>query len=172
MFHERGYGAVGLAELTAQLDIRPPSFYAAFGSKAGFFERILTRYAETVLPLALILRPGRPVKEALNDLLEEAARTYTRNPKALGCLVLEASRATGAEEAAELARRVDQRRREDLRAFVHADHPDVADQVCDVMASTMSGLSACAREGWSEQRLLQVARTAAAGIGVLLEPQA
>jgi len=172
MFHERGYDAVGIAELTAQLDIRPPSFYAAFGSKAGFFERVLTRYAETTLPLGEILCPARPAMEALTALLEEAAQTYARDPRARGCLVLEAARAAGAEEATALARRVNQRRREELRDYVHARHPDTADLVCDVMASTMSGLSACAREGWSEQRLLQVARTAAAGIGVLLEPQA
>jgi len=51
---------VGLAALTDALGIRPPSFYMAFGSKAGFFERILDRYARSVLALEDILVPGRP----------------------------------------------------------------------------------------------------------------
>ena len=45
LFHARGYDAVGVAELVAALGIKPPSFYAAFGSKAGLLERALERYA-------------------------------------------------------------------------------------------------------------------------------
>ena len=37
MFHAHGYEGVGLAALTDALGIKPPSFYMAFGSKAGFF---------------------------------------------------------------------------------------------------------------------------------------
>ena len=35
LFHERGYDAVSVADVTDALGINPPSFYAAFGSKAG-----------------------------------------------------------------------------------------------------------------------------------------
>ena len=104
MFHEHGYDAVGLAALTEQLEIKSPSFYAAFGSKAGYFERVLNRYAATVLPQHEILVPGRPPSEALADLLDRAARTYAANPRALGCLVLEAARSGVGTESATLAR--------------------------------------------------------------------
>ncbi len=46
LFHARGYDAVGVAELGEELGITPPSFYAAFGSKAGLLERVLKRYEE------------------------------------------------------------------------------------------------------------------------------
>ena len=168
MFHEHGYDAVGLAALTDRLAIRAPSFYAAFGSKAGFFERVLDRYVASVLPLEAILRPGRPADEAVTALLEEAARTYAKHPDARGCLVLEAARAGGSVEAAALARRVAERNREKVLRFVAATHPATADRVRDAVASTMSGLSANAREGWSEERLLAIARTAMIGIRDLL----
>src|SRR5262245_25860741 len=45
LFHARGYDAVGVAELVSELGIKPPSFYAAFGSKAGLFRQALDRYA-------------------------------------------------------------------------------------------------------------------------------
>ena len=43
LFHARGYDAVSVADLTEALGINPPSFYAAFGSKAGLYARILDR---------------------------------------------------------------------------------------------------------------------------------
>ncbi len=169
MFHERGYDAVGLAALTERLDIRPPSFYAAFGSKAGFFERVLERYTTTVLPLETILRPGRPPAEAMTELLESAARSYAANPGARGCLVLETSRSCADEESAALARRTADRKRGEVRDFVAATHPAVADAVRDVVANTMAGLSFSAREGWSVERLVAVAHIAANGVRTLLE---
>ena len=47
LFHGRGYDAVGVAELGEKLGITPPSFYAAFGSKAGLLERTLKRYVDS-----------------------------------------------------------------------------------------------------------------------------
>ena len=46
LFHARGYDAVTVAEVTEALGINPPSFYAAFDSKAGLYARILDRYAD------------------------------------------------------------------------------------------------------------------------------
>ena len=168
MFHARGYEAVGLAALTDALAIKPTSFYRSFGSKAGYFARILDRYSQSVLALDGILRPGRPAVEALSDLLERAARTYTRDPLLRGCLMLEAARGRDDDESASLARRSAQRKRSHIRVFVALSNPDAADAVTDFIASTMSGLSASAREGMSEDRLVSVARAAAAALPILL----
>ena len=70
LFHARGYDAVSVADLTEALGINPPSFYAAFGSKAGLYARTLGHYTETKgVPLAELLRPSRPVAEALAAVL-------------------------------------------------------------------------------------------------------
>ena len=90
LFHARGYDAVSIADLTRALGINPPSFYAAFGSKAGLYARVLCRYGDTsAIPLTDFLRPDRPVAEALGALLEAAARHYAADPGIAGCLVLE-----------------------------------------------------------------------------------
>ncbi|MDN8693976.1 hypothetical protein Q0M89_14505, partial [Staphylococcus aureus] len=84
--------------------INPPSFYAAFGNKAGLYERVLDRYAETrAIPFDELLRPDRPVAEALSAVLEIAARRYAADPDATGCLVLESTRCND-NEAREAAR--------------------------------------------------------------------
>lgn len=168
MFHIRGYDGVGLAELTEALAVKPPSFYAAFGSKAEFFERVLDRYSASVLPLKEILRPERPTAEALADLLLRAARSYTRDPRARGCLALEASRGDPDSAAVQLARKAVEERRDAIHAFVAREHPDRADLVTDFVASTMSGLSASARHGLDEARLLGIAGVAIAGLRLLL----
>lgn len=160
LFHARGYDAVSVADLTAALGINPPSFYAAFGSKAGLYARILARYgADGALPLAEILRPGRPVAEALGALLEEAARRYAAEPSAAGCLVIEGARCQDAE-ARQAARAVAADAEDALRRFVAATHPDQAGRLADYVIAVMTGLSALAREGHGPDRLLATARLA------------
>lgn len=168
MFHAYGYDAVGLAALTEALGIKPPSFYAAFGSKAGYFSRILNRYAQSVLALDRILLPGRSPEAALAELLERAAKTYSRDPDCLGCLVLEAARGRVNTESAVLARKVAQSRRNMIKTFVAGSRPDVAQDVTDFVSSVMSGLSASAREGMSEARLVKIAHGASFSLKGLL----
>lgn len=171
MFHRRGYDAVGLAALTDALGIKPPSFYTAFGSKAAFFERVLNRYATASLSLDDILVPGRALEAALTELLERAASTYAKDPDALGCLVLEAARGHSDAESALLARHVAERRRAQVKTFVAAARPDIAQEVTDFVTSTMSGLSASAREGFSEDRLLKIATIASVGLSRILNDE-
>jgi len=168
MFHAESYETVGIAAITETLGISAPSFYKAFGSKALYFESILHRYSEAVLPLDAILVPERPVVEALTDLLEQAARTYGKNPQQLGCLVLEAVRGNAVNEAVMIARRVAEVRRKQIRDFVARENRAAAADMTDYVVSVMSGLSASAREGKSIPRLLTIARASSAGLGELL----
>lgn len=160
LFHEHGYDAVGIADITRALGINPPSFYAAFGSKADLYSRVLERYACTgAIPLQEFLRADRPVAEGLAALLEEAARRYASDPLATGCLVLESTRSNdpGVREAAGVFHI---NAEEAIRAFIAARHPEEAERLADFVSTTMSGLSAKARNGQSLERLLASARLA------------
>lgn len=168
LFHARGYDAVGLAALTESLGIKPPSFYKAFGSKAAFFAQVLERYASNTLAQDEILREGRDPLEALSELMESAARIYAKNPDQRGCLVLEATRGSDDAESTIVARRTAEKRRAQIREFIARTHPQSANAAMDYVASTLSGLSASAREGMDEQRLVQIARAAMAGLEKLL----
>jgi TetR/AcrR family transcriptional repressor for divergent bdcA len=170
LFHARGYDAVSVTDLTKALGINPPSFYAAFGSKAALYARALNRYAETgAIPLAALLWPDRPVAESLAAVLEEAARVYAADPAAAGCLVLEGTRCDDPEaRAAACAFHV--AAQDTIRAFIARRHPEDAQRVADFVSTTMAGLSASARHGQSLERLLATARLAGAALGYELRP--
>lgn len=167
-FHARGFDAVSVADITEALGINPPSFYAAFGNKLGLYTRILEHWTKTgAIPLADILRPDRPVAEALTAVLEEAARRYAAEPAAGGCMVLEGTRSN--DDEARAAARVFLRAAEDMiRTYVAARHPEAAERITDFVSTTMAGLSAKARDGHSEDQLLATARLAGLAIAQAL----
>ncbi len=73
LFHQKGFDAVSVAEVTDYLGINSLSLYAAFGNKAGLFSRVLNQYVGTeAIPLADILRDDRPVGECLAEVLSGA----------------------------------------------------------------------------------------------------
>ena len=160
LFHARGYDAVSVADVTEALGINPPSFYAAFGNKAGLYTRILDRWVETgAIPLADILRSDRPVAESLAALLQEAARRYAADPAAAGCLVLEGIRCND-PDARKAALSFNLAAEAVIREYIAARHPEDAERVADFVSTTMSGLSAKARSGHGLDQLLATARLA------------
>lgn len=163
LFHAKGYDAVGVAELTKALGINPPSFYAAFGSKAALYSRILDRYAESgAIPLQQILLPERPVGEALAEVLVAAAHAYA-GPETSGCMVLEGTRSNEAE-AREAACVFHVAAQDAIRDFIAVRHPKEANRLTDFVCTTMAGLSASARHGQSLGRLEATAKLAGAAI--------
>lgn len=168
LFHEKGYDAVSVADLTKTLGINPPSFYAAFGSKAGLYARILDRYAETgAIPLTRIFSAERPLAEALAEVLVEAARHYAADPGATGCMVLEGTRSND-PEARDAACGYHVAAQDLIREHIAARYPQEADRLADFVSTTMAGLSASARHGQSLERLLATARLAGLAIAQAL----
>ncbi|WP_024903488.1 TetR/AcrR family transcriptional regulator [Robbsia andropogonis] len=168
LFHARGYDAVNITDITAALGINPPSFYAAFGNKAGLYTRILERYARTgAVPLTDLLRADQPVAECLGAVLEEAARRYAVNPGATGCMVLEGIHSSDAE-AHIAACAVKNAAEHMIRSYIADRHPDVADELTDFVSTTMAGMSTQARNGHSLNRLIATARLAAMALAQAL----
>lgn len=168
LFHRHGYDGVGVADLTEALGINPPSFYAAFGSKAGLYVRVLEHWTRTAgLPLDALLRADRPVAECLAALLEAAARSYAADAATGGCLVLEGTRCRDADARAAAcgynlaAERV-------IRDYIAERHPAEAERLADFVATTMAGMSAKARGGHGLDQLLATARLAGAAVAQAL----
>ncbi|MDP9900758.1 TetR/AcrR family transcriptional regulator [Variovorax ginsengisoli] len=160
LFHERGYDAVSVADLTKALGINPPSFYAAFGSKAGLYARILDRYAETgAIPLLEILGADRPLAESLAEVLTQAARCYAADATATGCLVLEGTRCND-PQARDAACGFHVAAQDVIRRRIAEQYPQQADRLADFVGTTMAGLSASARHGQGLDRLLATAQLA------------
>jgi TetR/AcrR family transcriptional repressor for divergent bdcA len=168
LFHERGYDAVSVADLTGALGINPPSFYAAFGSKAALYARILDRYAVTgAIPLAQIFEPDRPLAEALTEVLLESARHYAADATATGCMVLEGTRCDD-PQARELACAYHVAAQNMIRERIAERYPLQADRLADFVCTTMAGLSASARHGQGLERLSATAQLAGAAIAAAL----
>ena len=160
LFHAKGYDAVSVADLTRALGINPPSFYAAFGSKAGLYARILDRYAVTdAIPLMEILGVDRPLAASLAEVLEHAARSYAVDATATGCMVLEGTRCND-PEARDAARGFHLVAQEVIRNSIAERYPLEADRLADFVCTTMAGMSASARHGQSLERLLATAKLA------------
>jgi TetR/AcrR family transcriptional repressor for divergent bdcA len=160
LFHARGYDAVSVADVTKALGINPPSFYAAFGSKAGLYARVLDRYnGANAIPIAKLLRADRPVSACLQALLEEAACYYAADPDAAGCLVVEGTRSND-QEARHAALAFNHAAEDVIRDYIAIRHPEEAGRLTDFVSTTMSGLSAKARNGHTVDQLLATARLA------------
>ncbi|RYE90839.1 MAG: TetR/AcrR family transcriptional regulator [Myxococcales bacterium] len=167
LFQERGYDAVSVADLTAAIGINPPSFYAAYGSKAELFARVLARYTAGAPPLSVALCPGRPEAEALGQMLEDAAARYGADSCKSGCLVIESARSDDAAARC-AASAFAQGTADAIRAFVARTHPALAGPVTDYMIAVMVGMSALARAGTEPDRLTAVARTASLAVQAML----
>jgi TetR/AcrR family transcriptional repressor for divergent bdcA len=170
LFRERGYDAVGVAELGRAIGIKPPSFYAAYGSKKALLSRVLKRYCACdggfVEELA---RPGRPLADTAAALFAAAADAYTADPKARGCLVLEGTRNSADPDARALTRAAHEALRERLVGWIAAEAPDAADHLADFVLVTLAGLSAASRRGADRDALRVSARIAAAGFRAEVE---
>ncbi|SFB55250.1 transcriptional regulator, TetR family [Rhizobium sp. NFR07] len=168
LFRENGYDRVGVAALTEAMGIKPPSFYAAFGSKAEFFERVLENYAATNLPVESILQEGRTPAEAVREVLLFAARQYTEAPQAPGCLAIETARSSLDPQASQCARQAINAKFDSMRAFIALTHPLKASAVTDFVEVSLLGLSACARDGWDTSRVVEAAQVAASAAASVL----
>ena len=161
LFHARGYDAVSVADLTQALEIKPPSLYAAYGSKLGLFERALESYCiASVLPVEQHLSAGRAPSEALTDLMVAAAHHYTRNSDLLGCLVTESMQADDLQ-ARQVATELTKAGSETIRNYVsqHASEKD-AERIANYVLLILRDLSSYARLGYTQKKLEDCARMA------------
>ncbi|NYZ17262.1 TetR/AcrR family transcriptional regulator [Azospirillum sp. RWY-5-1] len=161
LFHARGYDAVGVAELSEALGIKPPSFYAAFGNKAGLFERVLERYATGDANVFLHARAqGGSTAEVLERTLMRAAQLYPTRNGAAGCLVIDGTRNSADPDARALASAAQRAGRDAVRDFIAIEAPDRAEEIADFVVITLFGMSAAARNGVGEAALRSFAEAA------------
>lgn len=154
-FWRSGYEQTSVSQLTHAIGIRPPSLYAAFGSKDELFAEAAGRYLERYHRglLASLDRPG--TREAIAALLEAAARAHTRPGTPPGCLVLSEPRLRGERESmrAQIAQRLRRGQREgDLSQEVQAS------ELAALIEAVLVGMSARARDGGTLAELQAIGR--------------
>lgn len=154
-FHARGYDAVGVADLCATLGIRPPSLYAAYGSKRGLFDAAVARYgAETSRAFADAMDGVTRLADLRPAILRTALDLYLRDG-GIGCLVLANMTATADDDVRAALADVIATRRAAMAAKARTlgASDEEARTIVDAIAVTMMGLSAAARAGMDRAAL-------------------
>ncbi|MCY1127976.1 TetR/AcrR family transcriptional regulator [Frigidibacter sp. RF13] len=168
LFWEKGYDAVGVAELAQTIGINPPSLYAAYGSKRELFARAVAHYAGTQGRFFARLDADGPAYETLISVLEDAARAGTGDATARGCLVLDGTRNCTDSGARALTAEVRAGLREKAHALIARDRPEVADSAADYFMFVLTAISGSAIDGVPLDRLMQDIALAGQGLGAML----
>ena len=103
LFCKHGYEGVSIADLTAAMNISPPSLYAAFGAKEALFREALDLYMQR--PDLPHLACTGPVRDQVKALLYDTVRAATDPDYPSGCMI-SAGMLTCRAEHEELADRI------------------------------------------------------------------
>lgn len=85
LFCKHGYEGVSIADLTAAMNISPPSLYAAFGGKEALFREALALYQKR--PDLPHLACSGSIRERIKALLYDTVRAATDPDFPAGCMV-------------------------------------------------------------------------------------
>src|SRR5580704_18594067 len=89
LFWSRGYDAISMADLRAELGITQASLYAAFGSKEQLFREAVDLYRRTANSSTVrALATGRTAREAVETMLLAAVDALTAPGTPGGCLIV------------------------------------------------------------------------------------
>ena len=180
VFWEKGLEGASMIDLTTAMGIASPSLYAAFGSKEALFREAVAHYVATDgAAIWNAVANAATVYKAVEALLMETARQFSRPGKPRGCLVIlsalhanEANEAVRAELAAIRSRNAAALAR---RLAAAAASGEIApntdtDALADFYVTVQQGLSIRSRDGADRAALEAEARAALAAWGPLTAP--
>lgn len=96
VFWRHGYDGASLAMLTKAMGIKPPSLYAAFGSKEGLLKAALDRYAQRRSEHMRFVLAGETAHDVAERFLSSIAESHTDPANPPGCLLVQGGLACGA----------------------------------------------------------------------------
>ncbi|AKU94632.1 Transcriptional regulator, TetR family [Labilithrix luteola] len=170
LFWRHGYDATSLNDLTAAMNVTPPSLYTAFGSKKQLFIEALDLYARTY-GASPAMAEATTARGAIEGLLRESAKQFPSPDHPSGCFtVLAATNCTEASSDVEALLRTKRleseaglRKRLD-RAVEEGELPEGTDTaaLAKFYGVVIQGMSVQARDGASNKELERVVDTAMA----------
>lgn len=91
LFWRKGYDGASISDMTSAMGIKPPSFYAAFGSKEGLFQRIVDAYQASQKSIIDGALSQPTIGDVVKSFLYGYADFLTERGRAPGCLLLNSS---------------------------------------------------------------------------------
>lgn len=164
-FWLHGYEGTSMSDLVEVLGIASARIYKAFGSKEALFREAVNHYENNEGNFALNALKQKNIKDAINQLFQDALALYTQANHSYGCMVVSAASVLGEENQAVLewmkAQRI-ARGQSLVDRFVQAksDGQLVAEADPKILgqyyALVLHGLSVQARDGHSKEELATV----------------
>src|SRR3954471_573312 len=88
-FWRDGYEATSIRELAAEMGLKAPSLYNAFGDKRALFREVLRRYVERSTRARIArFETGLPPKKAIRGFLNEIVERSLGDADRRGCLLV------------------------------------------------------------------------------------
>ncbi|MEJ6392414.1 TetR/AcrR family transcriptional regulator [Gymnodinialimonas sp. 2305UL16-5] len=155
-FAREGYDHVSVADLCAALNIKPPSFYAAYGSKRALFDKVLAAYSDrTAAAYEAACAAATTPLDLRQRVLRTAITFYTEND-GVGCMVIANLLNSGDRDLHAHLRSIMQERQVIMSrhlARLGLSPEDVQTEMATISVAMM-GLSAAARLGMEAATLL------------------
>jgi AcrR family transcriptional regulator len=167
LFWEKGYEGTSLAELTSAMGINPPSFYAAFKSKAALFRIALERYRKDYLGFAAKALEEPTARAVAERLLFGYADLLASPGHPPGCLAMNSAWSADSDGIRDELRVWREYRKKTLRrrfhkAIVEGDLPAgiSADALAQYVMVVAWGLALEGQSGGSRRQLRRVVTAA------------
>ena len=172
VFWRHGYDGASMAELTKAMGINSPSIYAAFGSKRGLFDAVLTRYRHRRTAHREWVSASRTAREVGERMLFGAIEWLVDPKEPRGCLLFQTGLSASADSEDVPVTLSKQRRGtrefiagllarlQEEEALSHEEDPAA---LARYLQMVFAGLAVQAGEGMSKTQLKQSATRALAG---------
>jgi AcrR family transcriptional regulator len=169
VFWRHGFEATSISDLTAAMNINPPSLYAAFGDKERLFLEAVERYGCRGPSAQAILDDAPSAHAAVERLLQAAAREFTNRAHPPGCMVISAATNCSAGSAHIQAALAKLRRESEASLKARIERGIAAGELparthgaalARFYVTVLEGMSVQARDGASRKSLLATAETA------------
>jgi AcrR family transcriptional regulator len=172
LFWSRGYDAISMADLRAELGITQASLYAAFGSKEQLFREAVDLYRQTAgFSTPDALAKGINAREAIHAMLQAAVDAFSAPGAPGGCLLILGATNCAVENKAvqdhllSIRRQISQSILDRLKQAQHdGDVPKTAPiaALAAYFSTVLHGLALQSRDGSSRKTLTQVVEIAIA----------
>ena len=169
LFWRHGYEATSINDLTAAMQITPPSLYTAFGDKKQLFLEAVHRYVSGPVTSESIIHQAPTARDAAFGLLQAAATGFTGKDTPPGCLLASSaiSCSAGAADVQKVLSDIRLGIKESLRKKIELENrkrsvkPKIdAEVIASYVMALIQGMSTLARDGADRPKLMKLKEAA------------